>query len=159
MSRHKPFVRVLNNTIFGNDGRQSFNADSATVESNDTIYQAVETQQGIAANPQSYTARGVIGDNSALPVAGQDVDFYSFYLGVGERVQIDIDNTTIDTALRMFDSNGRPVDLNNGVGSPLYLVNGAAAPGETVGNDHTSTTQPSNWCLLCSRQWSDKHQL
>ncbi len=132
----QPFVRALNNTIYGNDGRQSFNPDAGVSEPNDTIATAVNTQQGIAQNPISYNVNGIIGDSTSVRDQTQDVDFYQFHLDIGERVRIDVDTTnTVDTSLRIFDSNGRPVDLNNGVGTPRYVVNAAAAPGETAGVD------------------------
>ncbi len=126
----QPHARLVNNTIIGTDGRASFNAERPTSEPNDQIQSAIQTWQGTAHNPIEYTGNGVIGD-SPLGLPLQDVDFYQFKLGVGERVRIDIDsNSGLDSVLQIFDSRGIVQSING-----VTLVDNAAAPGEVLGLD------------------------
>ncbi len=128
-------ARLVNNTIIGKDGRASFNGESPSLETNDTIQTAVQTWQGTSHNPLSYDATGVIGD----PVTGspaQDVDIYQFKLGVGERAMIDIDSTSgLDSVIQIFDSRGILQPFQDASGLEVLLSDNAAAPGETVGLD------------------------
>ncbi len=66
----QPHARVVNNTIIGTDGRASFNGESATDESNDTIADAVQTWQGTSHNPLLYSDIGVIGDGGQRLAGG-----------------------------------------------------------------------------------------
>ncbi len=137
----QPFVRVVNNTIYGNDGRASFSPDTTVSEPNDTITTAVETWQGTAHNPTSFTMTAAIGDSSQFQApASQDVDLYKFKLDAGERVKVDINtiapNLGLDSVLQIFDSSGRPQAFLDSVTNTLTTIsNNNAAPGEAVGLD------------------------
>ncbi len=98
----QPFARVVNNTVYGNDGRATFNSGAVTQEPNETISQAVETWQGTAHNPISYTGTGVIN--------AFDVDVFKFKAEVGERAKINLNVTgsTLNPVMRIYDSAGRP---------------------------------------------------
>lgn len=82
----QPFHRVLNNTIYGNDGTQAFFPGSGFDEPNDTMDTAVETQQGRQHNPQVFASNGTIGDGSETYDQSHDVDLFQFQLEIGERV-------------------------------------------------------------------------
>ncbi len=134
----QPFYRVLNNTIYGNDGTQSFYPGTGTAEPNDRISSAVETWQGRQHNPEYFSDDAVIGDGiELLNDVSLDVDFYRFELQIGERVTIDIDTTvssTLNSYLRLFDASGNEVSSNDD----------GTGPGETGGPDafidYTATT-------------------
>lgn len=136
----QPHARVVNNTIIGKDGRASFNGESATNESNDTIATATQTWQGTSHNPLAYVQNAVIGDTT-LGLATTDVDIYQFKLGTGERAIIDVDSTSgVDTVLQIFDSRGIPQQFFDGTGQVLISDNAAAPanvtdPAETLGLD------------------------
>ena len=85
----QPFYRVLNNTVYGNDGSSSFFPGSGYDESNDTMETAVETQQGRQHNPELFISNGTIGDSLEVSEPSLDVDFYRFELNTGERVTIE----------------------------------------------------------------------
>ncbi len=125
----QPFHRVLNNTVYGNDGTQAFYAGSGLDEPNDRMITAVETWQGRQANPEFYMSDAVIGDSmETLNDVSLDVDFYRFQLEIGERVTIDIDAapiSTLDSILRLFDATGKEVAFNDD----------GPGPGETGGDD------------------------
>jgi Bacterial Ig domain/Bacterial pre-peptidase C-terminal domain/Dockerin type I domain/GEVED domain len=126
----QPHARLVNNTIVGTDGRVSFNSESPTSEPNDQIQSAIQTWQGTAHNPINYVANGVIGD-SPLGLPRQDVDFFQFKLGVGERALIDIDsNSGLDSVLQIFNSRGIAQSVNGAT-----VFDNVAAPGETLGVD------------------------
>ncbi|MFN7625577.1 MAG: hypothetical protein ACK5PZ_02030, partial [Pirellula sp.] len=55
-----PFVRAVNNTIVGNDGRAAFNPVSVDLDNNDTLAGAAETYQGVNINPRQYTVNGTL---------------------------------------------------------------------------------------------------
>lgn len=135
----QPFVRVVNNTIYGSDGRASFAADTEVSEPNDTIAGAVETWQGTAHNPLSFTMDAVIGDSSQFGAdATQDVDLYKFKLDVGERARIDIDTIAgagLDAVLQIFDASGVAQTFTDSNGNQLTISDNEAAPGETLGSD------------------------
>ena len=119
-ARRQPFHRVINNTVFGNDGLQAFFAGSGLDESNDRMDTAVETWQGRQQNPEFYSSDASIGDTTeTLNDVSLDVDFYRFQLAVGERVTVDIDRlSTLDSYLRLFDARGKEVAFNdNGRGT------------------------------------------
>ncbi len=125
----QPFHRVLNNTIYGNDGLQAFYPGSGLDEPNDRLATAVETWQGRQHNLEFFQDDAVIGDSvDTLNDVSLDVDFYRFQLEIGERVTIDIDAAPVsplDSVLRLFDASGVEVAFNdNGTG-----------PGETGGAD------------------------
>lgn len=134
----QPFVRVVNNTVYGNDGRASFAAAQTVQEPNDTIATAHETWQGTAHNPISFTMNAGIGDSSQfqLPLS-QDVDLYQFKLNTGERVKVNIDTPVpgLDAVLQIFDASGRPQRFINSTGNQTTLSDNDNAPGETLGLD------------------------
>jgi hypothetical protein len=130
-----PFVRALNNTIIGNDGNAGANAETVDTDTNDTIRGAAETFQGIGVNPLQYTVNGALLADP-LFTGSSDVDFYKFRLEVGSRVRIDVDTprgSTLDSALRLFDSNGIPQIISSG--SDPTTVDNRSAPGEVSGLD------------------------
>ena len=131
-----PFVRAINNTIIGNDGRASFSAQQVDTVSNNTIPGATETWQGTGTNTAAYVVDGtLIAD--PLSTGSSDVDIYKFHLEVGERVLIDVDTdplATLDSALKIFDSNGRGQVVSIGV-DPTTM-DSQSAPGEnSAGRD------------------------
>ena len=69
----QPQAKIINNTIIGTDGRASFNGESALNEPNDTLATAVQTWQGTAHNPLSFSDIGIIGDGGQV-VAGSLVN-------------------------------------------------------------------------------------
>lgn len=114
----QPFARVVNNTIFGNDGNYSFFPD-AVAEPNDTLGSAVDTRQGRQHNPNVFQASTQIGDGTSFRAdASLDVDFYQFELEIGDHVLVDIDaikiNTGLDPVLRLFNSVGEQVQISFG---------------------------------------------
>ncbi|MFO0904296.1 MAG: Ig-like domain-containing protein [Pirellulales bacterium] len=124
-----PFVRVVNNTILGDNGLSAFNPEP-NAEVNDTLSQAIDSKQGRQMKPVSYTTTGVIGDNSFYRLdPSLDVDFYQFQLDIGDHVRIDLDTVAsgnrLDSLLRMFDE----------VGQQVAISDNAAAPGEALGTD------------------------
>jgi hypothetical protein len=66
----QPQALIINNTIIGTDGRASFNGESGLNESNDTIADAVQTWQGTAHNPLSFSDIGIIGDGGQVVAGG-----------------------------------------------------------------------------------------
>ena len=130
-----PFVRAVNNTIIGNDGRASFNPETLDSALNDTIRGATETFQGLGANPFTYNASGTLPADPLLN-GSSDVDFYKFKLEVGDRVRIDVDTVqgaALDSALRVFDSSGVPQVVSNE--TDPTTANNRSAPGESIGLD------------------------
>lgn len=127
----QPFGRIVNNTIHGNDGSESFFTGNPTAEPNDTIFNAVDTRQGASASPEIYTGSGSIGDNSALTqIPSSDVDAYKFQLDVGDRVVINVTSSEFAPQLRLFNAIAAEFP-NNGQGAP----NGAprvTTAGDTV---------------------------
>ncbi len=131
-----PFVRAVNNTVFGNDGRAPFNASTTDTTANDTVAGAIETWQGIATNPASYSINATLNPDP-LSTGSSDVDLYKFTLGVGERVLIDVDTldtATLDAAIKIFDAQGRAMNVR-GLIDPTTNDFGLG-PGDTsVGRD------------------------
>ncbi|MCR9295349.1 MAG: Ig-like domain-containing protein [bacterium] len=127
----QPFVRILNNTVYGNDGRASLDGREVGAEPNDTIDVATQTWQGTATNPLSYNTDASIGN--------QDVDLYQFKLDIGERVRINVDTDTtisnLDSVLRIFDAQGVAQAFLDSNGQLLTLSDNAAAPGEAASLD------------------------
>ncbi len=136
----QPFVRAVNNTVFGNDGRASFSATSAPSEPNDTIKTAVDTWQGTGHSPQSFNLDAEIGDSSQFnSPASHDVDLYQFKLDIGERVLIDIDTdpalSSLDAVLKIFDANGREQQFLAGTNVLTTVSDNLPAPGEAASLD------------------------
>lgn len=130
-----PFMRVVNNTIIGNDGRASFNAERIDTDANDTIKGAAETWQGTGTNTAAYTVDGVLTADP-LSTGSSDVDLYKFYLNVGDRVLIDVDTSatsTLDSALKVFDASGRAQIVSDGV--DRTTSDDRNAPGENQARD------------------------
>ena len=127
-----PFLRAINNTIIGNDGRASFNAQQVDTVTNNTIAGATETWQGTGTNTAPYVVDGTLSPDP-LSTGSSDVDLYKFYLEVGERVLIDVDTAitgTLDSALKIFDSKGRAQAVS--IGLDPTTMDSQAAPGELV---------------------------
>ncbi|HBJ35896.1 MAG TPA: hypothetical protein DDZ51_14335, partial [Planctomycetaceae bacterium] len=103
----QPFARIVNNSIYGNDGTEARFAGSGVDEPNDTIRGAVDTKVG-RSHKGAYTTQGVIGDNNNSLTPNRDVDLYKVDLNAGDRLVVDIDTLGIGpaTALRLFDANG-----------------------------------------------------
>ena len=127
-----PFLRAVNNTIIGNDGRASFNAQAIDSASNNTIAGATETWQGTGTNTAPYVVNGTLNPDP-LSTGSSDVDLYKFYLEVGERVLIDVDTlplSSLDSSLKVFDSKGRAQVVS--IGLDPKTMDSQAAPGEVV---------------------------
>ena len=127
-----PFLRAINNTIIGNDGRASFNAQAIDSVTNNTLAGATETWQGTGTNTAPYIVDGTLNPDP-LSTGSSDVDIFKFYLEVGERVLIDVDtapNGTLDSALKVFDSNGRAQVVS--IGLDPTTMDSQSAPGETA---------------------------
>ncbi|MFO0940771.1 MAG: pre-peptidase C-terminal domain-containing protein [Pirellulales bacterium] len=136
------FARIVNNTVYGNDGRATFNSDSASQDSNDTIATALQTWQGTAHNPLSYT-----GTASINPF---DVDIYEFKAEVGDRAQINLNTTgsNLNPVVRIFDSEGRPQQFSTAGGSSLTTLGGPSV-------DFTSTKSGVYFLAVSSSGNSD----
>ncbi|AFZ51398.1 Ig-like domain-containing protein [Dactylococcopsis salina] len=83
-----------------------------TEEPNDTLVTATNTQLDLENQP-NVTIAGTIGDNS---FESQDIDLYKMTLTQGDRLTADIDtneSSALDSILRIFDSNGLEVALND----------------------------------------------
>ncbi|MEO1528096.1 MAG: tandem-95 repeat protein [Planctomycetota bacterium] len=103
----QPFARIVNNTIYGSDGRESAFPDG-NVESNDLIVDAIDTKVG-PSHRNVYTSTATLGDNVGPVGANGDVDFYQVNLGVGDRLIVDIDSEDdggADTAVQIFNARG-----------------------------------------------------
>jgi hypothetical protein len=130
-----PFVRAINNTIIGNDGRASLNPETVDSDTNDTIRGAAETFQGIGVNPQSYAVNGSLPADP-FTNGSSDVDFYKVHLEIGERVRVDVDTargSSLDSALKLFNSSGIAQVISSGT-DPTTSEN-RSAPGESAGLD------------------------
>ena len=84
-------------------------------EPNDTISEAVDS--GISSdNLETFVDSGFIGDNPNVS-PNDDVDLIQFQLDAGDRVTIDIDanefGSELDPILRLFDSSGNEVSVND----------------------------------------------
>jgi hypothetical protein len=86
----QPFHRVLNNTVYGNDGNSSFYAGSGFDEPNDTMTTAVETWQGRQHHPEYYIGTGTIGDSNEVSEPSMDVDMYRLQMQTGDRVTVEM---------------------------------------------------------------------
>ena len=130
-----PFVRAVNNTIVGNDGRAAFNPVSVDLDNNDTLAGAAETYQGVNINPRQYTVNGTLSPDP-LSTGSSDVDIYKFQLEIGERVRVNVDTgagSRLDAALKIFDANGVAQIVSTSQ-DPTTSENNAA-PGESAGLD------------------------
>jgi hypothetical protein len=128
-----PFVRAVNNTFIGNDGRAPAAALSADLESNDTIAGAVETYQGVGINPQQYSVNGTLSPDP-LSTGSSDVDLYKFQLEIGERVKINVNASgSLNSVLKIFDASGVAQIVSN-ANDPTTSDN-VPAPGEPLGLD------------------------
>ncbi|WP_419194790.1 tandem-95 repeat protein [Novipirellula herctigrandis] len=121
----QPVSRLVNNTIFGEDGTASLNTGSPTAEPNEVLLQAVETRVGNA-HTGAFTATGSIGDSTDVPAAA-DVDMYRVHLGAGDRLTVDVDTALggLDAVIRVFDSSGVEVAMNDFGAAPDYLETAA----------------------------------
>ncbi|TVS20292.1 MAG: hypothetical protein EA424_04710, partial [Planctomycetaceae bacterium] len=124
----QPFARIINNTIHGTDGNESSFGGSPAIEPNDTIFNAIDTRQGRATSPETYTANGTIGNNPYLTqMPSADVDMYQFQMDVGDQVIVDVSSAQFVPALRLFDSVGRDFAANIAgapFGSPRITTTG-----------------------------------
>ncbi|MCY3007183.1 MAG: tandem-95 repeat protein [Planctomycetota bacterium] len=128
-----PFVRAVNNTFIGNDGRAPSAAVSTDIDGNDTIAGAAETFQGVGINPQQYSVNGSLSPDP-LSTGSSDVDLYKFQLEVGERVRINVNTAgRLDAALKVFDASGVAQIVSNG--NDATTADNVAAPGETLSKD------------------------
>lgn len=108
----QPVSRIINNTIFGDDGTASTFPENADDRPNELLSQAIQTRVGSA-----HT--GAFEDTATLSGLG-DVDLFQVQLGVGDRLIADIDTIIpaggvaagFDTTLRLFNSNGQEVAIN-----------------------------------------------
>ncbi len=103
----QPFARVVNNTIYGADGREGQFEVEGTVEPNDRLVNAVDTKLG-RSHRGPYLTQATLGDANNGLSPDLDVDLYQVNLDAGDRLVADI-NTLAGgpaTALRLFDSNG-----------------------------------------------------
>ncbi|MBD1869928.1 pre-peptidase C-terminal domain-containing protein [Cyanobacteria bacterium FACHB-471] len=93
-------------------------------EPNDTIFEAIATELS-SENLGTFSFAGFIGDSlSADP--NLDVDFFQFQLDAGDQVSIDIDarefGSSVDTLLRVFDSAGNEISINDDTAAPGELL-------------------------------------
>ncbi len=138
----QPFARVVNNTIYGDDGTRSFTEGSAA-EPNDLFIDAVDTRIS-GSHRDDYSVTAVLGDNGGLQSPTTDVDLYRVYLEVGDRLISDIDTAGAgapNTAMQIFDASGtvqsfvdtdgvtRTVSSSD-VGPPVLTGNGETGVGE-----------------------------
>ena len=88
--RPPTFTRVVNNTIFGDDGNFAYFPDPWT--SRTTHRERHRHAAGKPGEPRIVRRSGSIGDtvNFRGGSAG-DVDFYQFQLEIGDHVVIDVD--------------------------------------------------------------------
>jgi hypothetical protein len=108
----QPVSRIINNTIYGNDGTESTFVEAADTTANDLISQAVVTRAGSA-----HT--GPFVDTGTIAGPG-DVDLFQVELESGDRLIADIDTlvadgalaSSVDTTLRVFDSQGVEVAIS-----------------------------------------------
>lgn len=135
----QPLAKLVNNTVRGSDGTEgavledgslSPAIEMPTDESNDTLFDAVDTKLEVS-HRGAYFASGTIGDNVNFLPAEQDVDFFKVELAVGDRLIVDTDTGANgpSTQIRVFDSSGIEVFVGQAGQLPEYLN-----PGSTVDN-------------------------
>lgn len=92
---------------------EEFNADDLAAEPNDTIRFANPVELD---DSEPVVASGVIGDNTALLFAGDDVDLFEVELEAGETLVADINaeiiGSGLDSVLTIFDVNGNLLAQN-----------------------------------------------
>lgn len=140
----QPFSRLVNNTIYGDDGTESNFPEDADRENDDIIATAIDTKLS-QSHRSVYIDSAAIGDNSGLASAA-DVDFYKVTLGVGERLVVDIDTldadpaTNIpegpDTVIRIFDASGVAQSFDTDTQTGVLLGESGTTPDHL---DPTST--------------------
>ena len=118
----QPFARIVNNTIYGSDGRESLFPQSND-ESNDLINEAIDTKLG-ASHRNVYTSAAVLGDNIGPVGPGGDVDFYQVNLSVGDRLIVDIDSPDADIANGIPAGANTAVQIFNALGERQSFING-----------------------------------
>ena len=99
-------------------GASSVESIDLADEPNDTL--ATATGTGILAGMEgSFTTSNVLGDNPDF-ASGEDVDLYAAGVDVGDRIIVDIDaaslGTGLDPILRLFDSSGMEIAVNDDSG-------------------------------------------
>ena len=102
--------RVINNTIFGDDGTAS-DTPADTSEGNDTLAEAVLVPDNVP-----FTFAGTLGDELTPLAAATDVDVFRVELVVGDRLVVDVDvdaATELDTVLRLFDETGTEIAFSD----------------------------------------------
>ena len=131
----QPFARIVNNTIFGDDGSRTVSEGSAA-EPNDLFVNAVDTRIS-GSHRDDYTVTAVIGDNGGLQAPTTDVDFYRVYLEVGDRLVADIDTNGAgnpDTSLQVFDASGSVQSFVDTQGVTRTISSSDSAPAVLTGN-------------------------
>ena len=106
-------------------------------EPNDTILEAFDTgldseTPGIS----SFIGRGSIGDSPNISQTENDVDLFELELDAGDRLTIeteaDVNGSPLDTVLRLFDSEGNQVAVNDDASFGLdSLINFTANASDT----------------------------
>ncbi len=132
----QPFARIVNNTIYGEDGQESAFVASVS-EPNDFLSQAMDTNIG-RSHRGPYVRTTTLGDNSGPLSAAGDVDFYRVYLEVGDRLIADIDTLNANlsgtipegpnTILQIFDSSGIAQTFFDTAGVERTLSDGDLVP-------------------------------
>ncbi|MCA9137607.1 MAG: tandem-95 repeat protein [Planctomycetales bacterium] len=146
----QPFARIINNTIYGSDGRESLFPESND-EPNDVIKSAIDTKLG-ESHRSLYTSTAAIGDNNGPVSPAGDVDFYQVDLNVGDRLVVDIDTAVggANTAVQIFnelgerqtfiDANGNQAVVNLSGTAPDHLD--PASTGFVLVPDAVNTLDP-----------------
>ncbi len=129
----QPFARIVNNTIYGDDGTESAFPEPADTESNDILSDAIDTKLG-SSHRGPYVQDAFLGDAGGT----SDVDFYQVYLEVGDRLIADIDtfsnplaNPAIagpNTILQVFDERGFRQTLVDQAGNSRTFSDVEVAP-------------------------------
>ena len=124
----QPFARIINNTIYGNDGTEAAFPENAQGQDNDFLSQAIDTKLGRSSRA-TFVEDIVLGNSTIALPASADVDFFQVNLDVGDRLIADIDTVDggPDTVLRIFDSSGNPQTFTQG-GQPVTISQSAVAP-------------------------------
>ncbi|WP_145417286.1 tandem-95 repeat protein [Planctomycetes bacterium K23_9] len=134
----QPFARIVNNTIYGDDGTESNFPGDPLAEPNDFLSQAVDTKLGSSHRGPFFADSGP-GSTPAALESVSDVDFYRVYLEVGDRLVVDIDTLDADpndpnviqgpdTAVRIFDSSGVAVGFLDQSGTFVTISSNDTAP-------------------------------
>ena len=127
----QPFARVVNNTIYGNDGREGQFSVAGSVEPSDVLNSAIDTKLG-SSHRGAYLTQGTIGDSNNGLSPDLDVDLYRINLDAGDRLVADINTLAVgpDAVLRLFDSNGVPQSFT----TAGTLTRDFSVPGPTPGH-------------------------